>query len=201
MDLPTRCSLTVNWCRPFRRRRFSTSRPSWVDIRNMNPCLRRRGRRFGCQVRFTTARPYLSPARRFDGATPPRPMTHNWHRLRRTATNAGHRTKNAGRPTMQRRLYALANMSVNENAAQRQGFTATPGQHAAIAYRLRSSFLVPRSSPSTHDSRLTTHDSPPSVITPFTYPASPSRIAPINSGYSPNGTTWVTSGRKSMMPR
>jgi hypothetical protein len=47
-----RSLLTLSAQRPRRRRRLSTARPSFVFIRDRKPCFRRRGIRFGCQVRF-----------------------------------------------------------------------------------------------------------------------------------------------------
>jgi hypothetical protein len=43
----------VNRRRPLARRRFSTFRPPFVDIRSRNPCVLARRRRFGWNVRFT----------------------------------------------------------------------------------------------------------------------------------------------------
>jgi hypothetical protein len=37
------------------RRRFSTFRPPFVDMRSRNPCVLARRRRFGWNVRFTTS--------------------------------------------------------------------------------------------------------------------------------------------------
>ena len=41
--------------RPLARRRFSTLRPPFVDMRSRNPCVFARRRRFGWNVRFTTS--------------------------------------------------------------------------------------------------------------------------------------------------
>ena len=51
-----RSLLTVKRQRPRSRRRLSTSRPSLVAMRCRKPCLRRRGMRFGCHVRFGIVR-------------------------------------------------------------------------------------------------------------------------------------------------
>ena len=56
--------LTVRRLRPFARRRLSTSRPFFVLIRTRNPCVRRRRRRFGWNVRF----PFISSPRMRSGA-------------------------------------------------------------------------------------------------------------------------------------
>ena len=45
-------SLTVRRLRPFARRRLSTNRPFFVCMRTKNPCVRRRWRLFGWNVRF-----------------------------------------------------------------------------------------------------------------------------------------------------
>jgi hypothetical protein len=45
--------VTANRFRPRTRRRFSVLRPPGVCMRLRKPCLRRRRRTFGCQVRFT----------------------------------------------------------------------------------------------------------------------------------------------------
>lgn len=47
-----RSLLTESFQRPFCRRRCKTARPSLVLMRDRKPCFRRRGIRFGCQVRF-----------------------------------------------------------------------------------------------------------------------------------------------------
>jgi hypothetical protein len=47
-----RSSLTDNFQRPLSRRAFNTSWPLLVAMRDKKPCLRRRGMRFGCQVRL-----------------------------------------------------------------------------------------------------------------------------------------------------
>jgi hypothetical protein len=44
--------LTVSRFRPFARRRFSTIRPFFVLILTRKPCVRRRRRRLGWNVRF-----------------------------------------------------------------------------------------------------------------------------------------------------
>ena len=51
---------TVSRFRPLARRRFRTSRPFFVLMRTRKPCVRRRRRRFGWNVRFMIADP-LSP--------------------------------------------------------------------------------------------------------------------------------------------
>ena len=43
---------TARRFRPFRRRRFRTSRPSWVLMRSRKPCFLLRRRLFGWKVRF-----------------------------------------------------------------------------------------------------------------------------------------------------
>jgi len=51
---------TVRRFRPFARRRFRTSRPFFVLMRTRKPCVRRRRRRLGWNVRFMISDP-LSP--------------------------------------------------------------------------------------------------------------------------------------------
>jgi hypothetical protein len=55
---------TVSRFRPLARRRFRTSRPFFVLIRTRKPCVRRRRRRFGWNVRFMIADP-LSPGEKW----------------------------------------------------------------------------------------------------------------------------------------
>lgn len=52
---------TVSRLRPLARRRFSTKRPFLVDMRTKNPCVRRRRRRFGWNVRFMSRPLRASP--------------------------------------------------------------------------------------------------------------------------------------------
>lgn len=51
---PDRRDQTVSLVRPFKRRRFSTMRPSRVLMRCWNPCTRKRRRIFGWKVCFGT---------------------------------------------------------------------------------------------------------------------------------------------------
>ena len=52
---------TVKRFRPLARRRFRTSRPFLVLILTRNPCVRRRRRRFGWNVRFMISDPLQRP--------------------------------------------------------------------------------------------------------------------------------------------
>jgi hypothetical protein len=51
---------TVSRFRPLARRRFRTSRPFFVLMRTKKPCVRRRRRRFGWNVRFMIADPLVA---------------------------------------------------------------------------------------------------------------------------------------------
>jgi len=81
-----RPSQTVRRLRPLARRRFSTARPAFVDMRTRNPCVFLRLRLFGWYVRFTA--PLFSPTH--ERASGPRFPQRAWEytRIQQAPSNA-----------------------------------------------------------------------------------------------------------------